>query len=275
MKKTLVCTIDYSNDKDHVRALIKDMCFDTPNQSIIDRALPNFNELDIFLVKIYSEEIPIVQAQITSGLRVLSSYEPMLTTSFQNIKAINALRKIFENDKLSIKYEGQDFGFKDVLNTVYLNEFKKLKPFNREQTDALFSFFAKASYMSSEELSALKKELPYLTQNINDNTVKCRVICEEEPVRSAGINFYNLSYLEENGFIGDAEPVTLKTSKILSELPNIATHYAHWLNARCMKGSGCNIPYPDINIAEFISGDANVFKTIFNRQKDGDLSLEF
>lgn len=275
MKKTLVCTIDYSNDKDRTQALIKDMCFNWPNQSLLNRALPNFNELGVYLIKIYEEEAPSVQVEIRDGLRVLGSYEPQLTTSFQNIKAMNALRSIFENDKLSIKYEGQDFGFKDVLNTVYLNEFKKLKPFNREQTDALFSFFAKASYMSSEELSALKKELPYLTQNINDNTVKCRVICEEEPVRSAGINFYNLSYLEENGFIGDAEPVTLKTSKILSELPNIATQYAHWLNARCMKGSDCNIPYPNINIAEFISGDTNVFKTIFNRQKDGDLSLEF
>lgn len=275
MKKTLVCTIDYSNDKDHVRALIKDMCFNTPNQSIIDRALPNFNELNISLIKIYSEELPMVQAEITSGLRVLSSYEPMLTTSFQNIKAMNALRKIFENDKLSIKYEGQDFGFKDVLNTVYLNEFKKLKPFSREQTDALFSFLAKTSYMNDEELSKLKEETPYLRQIANDNAVKCKVICEEEPIRYAGINFYNLSYLEEKGLISNDEPVTLKTSKILSELPNIATQYAHWLNARCMKGSDCNIPYPNINIAEFISGDTNVFKTIFNRQKDGDLSLEF
>lgn len=275
MKKTLVCTIDYSNDKDHVRALIKDMCFNTPNQSIIDRALPNFNKLNISLIKIYSEELPMVQAEIASGLRVLSSYEPMLTTSFQNIKAMNALRKIFENDKLSIKYEGQDFGFKDVLNTVYLNEFKKLKPFNLEQTDALFSFLAKTSYMNDEELSKLKEETPYLRQIANDNAVKCKVICEEEPIRYAGINFYNLSYLEDKGLISNDEPVTLKTSKILSELPNIATQYVHWLNARCMKGSDCNIPYPNINIAEFISGDTNVFKTIFNRQKDGDLSLEF
>lgn len=275
MKKTLVCTIDYSNDKDNMQALIKEMCFNTPNQSIIDRALPNFNELNISLIKIYSEELPMVQAEITSGLRVLSSYEPMLTTSFQNIKAMNALRKIFENDKLSIKYEGQDFGFKDVLNTVYLNEFKKLKPFSREQTDALFSFLAKTSYMNDEELSKLKEEMPYLRQIANDNAVKCKVICEEEPIRYAGINFYNLSYLEEKGLISNDEPVTLKTSKILSELPNIATQYVHWLNARCMKGSDCNIPYPNINIAEFISGNANVFKTIFNRQKDGDLSLEF
>ena len=275
MKKTLVCTIDYSNDKDRTQALIKDMCFNWPNQSLLNRALPNFNELSVYLIKIYEEEAPSVQVEIRDGLRVLGSYEPQLTTSFQNIKAMNALRSIFENDKLSIKYEGQDFGFKDVLNAVYLNEFKKLKPFNRDQTDALFSFFAKASYMSSKELSELKKELPYLAQIINDNTVKCRVICEEEPYRFAGINFYNLSYLEESGFIDSAEPITLKTSKASSELPEIATQYADWLNTRCIEGKDCMIQYPDTNIAEFVSKGINVFKTIFNKRKDGDLSLEF
>ena len=275
MKKTLVCTIDYSNDKDRTQALIKDMCFNWPNQSLLDRALPKFNELGVYLFKIYEEETPSVQVEIRDGLRVLGSYEPQLTTSFQNIKAMNALRSIFENDKLSIKYEGQDFGFKDVLNSVYLNEFKKLKPFNRDQTDALFSFLAKASYMSSKELSELKKELPYLARIINDNTVKRRVICEEEPFVFAGINFYNLSYLEESGFIDSAKPITLKTSKAFSELPEIATHYAGWLNARCIEGENCIVRYPDTDIAEFVSKGINVFKTIFNKRKDDDLSLEF
>ena len=275
MKKTLVCTIDYSNDKDRTQAFIKDMCFNWPNQSLLNSALPKFNELGVYLFKIYEEETPSVQIEIRDGLRVLGSYEPQLTTSFQNIKAMNALRSIFENDKLSIKYEGQDFGFKDVLNAVYLNEFKKLKPFNRDQTDALFSFFAKASYMNSEELSELKKELPYLAQIINDNMVKCKVICEEEPIRFADINFYNLSYLEENKLVDNAEPITLKTSKAFSELPEIATQYAGWLNTRCVEGKDCMVQYPDINIAEFVSKGINVFKTIFNRRKDGDLSLEF
>lgn len=275
MKKTLVCTIDYSNDKDRTQALIKHMCFNWPNQSLLNSALPKFNELSVYLFKIYEEETPSVQVEIRDGLRVLGSYEPQLTTSFQNIKAINALRSIFENDKLSIKYEGQDFGFKDVLNSVYLNEFKKLKPFNRDQTDALFSFFAKASYMSSKELSELKKELPYLAQIINDNTVRCKAVCEEEPIRFAGINFYNLSYLEENKLVDNAEPITLKTSKAFSELPEIATQYADWLNARCVEGKDCMARYPDTDIAEFVSKGINVFKTIFNRRKDGDLSLEF